>query len=159
MGKKELETRAEKIAIAAIKYSMLKQDANKVIVFDKKEALNFEGNTGPYLLYTYARASSILRKAKSARKTKYETPNFQEARLIKKIAVFSEVVEQAYKNLNPSLIANYSFELAQIFNEFYHSSRVIGSKEESFRLALVKAFTITIKQALSLLGIEAIERM
>lgn len=159
LGKKELETRAEKIAIAAIKYSMLKQDANKVIVFDKKEALNFEGNTGPYLLYTYARASSILRKAKSARKTKYETPNFQEARLIKKIAVFSEVVEQAYKNLNPSLIANYSFELAQIFNEFYHSSRVIGSKEESFRLALVKAFTITIKQALSLLGIEAIERM
>lgn len=157
---KELEDRARKVAVAAIFYGDLKNYRTNDIIFDIERFLDFEGDTGPYLLYSYARASSIIRKAKKQKpKIKFHTPNFQEYKLVKKLANFPEIVNSAYKSLNPSLIANYSFQLAQIFNEFYHSSKVIGSEEEAFRLALVKAFRIIIKQALSLLGIDVIERM
>ncbi len=159
LSKKELEKRALAISTAAIKYSMLKQDPNKVIIFNKEEALNFEGNSGPYLLYSYARASSILKKAKKKPQLKITDLKAEEIGLIRKLSQFPEVVEDAYKNFAPNLIANFSFQLAQIFSEFYHSSRVIGSKEENFRLALVSAFRIVMKSALFLLGIEVIEEM
>ncbi len=155
-----LEKRALDIFISAIKYSMLKQDPNKNIIFIKEEAFNFEGNTGPYLLYSYARASSILKKAKKVKKkVKFSKLTNQEIALIKKIFLFPEIVEKAGQSLNPSLIANYSHELAQLFNEFYHSCRVIGEKSEEFRLKLVDAFRICIKNALYLLGIKVLEEM
>lgn len=162
ISKKQLEKRALAISIAAIKYDMLKQDASKPLVFVKEEALNFEGNSGPYLQYSYARASSILKKAKKSKKHQgriIKALENEEIEIIKKISQFQEQVEKASKNLDPSLITNYSFDLAQIFNEFYHSCPVIGSKQENFRLKLVQAFRITIKNALWLLGIEAIEEM
>lgn len=156
----ELEKRALAVSIAAIKYSMLKQNANRVIIFKKEQALNFEGDTGPYLLYSYARASSILRKAKSrASKTKTKNLEKPEFELAKKLAQFPEVTESAYKNYNPSLIANYSYELAKIFNEFYHACPVINSDNEKFRLELVAAFRIILKNSLTLLGIETLEEM
>lgn len=149
------------IGIGAIKYAMLRNENNKNITFDWEQALSFEGDSGPYLQYSYARASSILRKAKKKIKSKIKIIKLEEAeiKLIKKLLSFQEIVNQAYNHLSPSIIANYSFELSQTFNEFYHSCQVIGSKEESFRLALVQAFRIIIKQSLYLLGIEVMEEM
>lgn len=157
----ELENRALKISIACMKYSMLKQNANKIIVFNPKEALNFEGDTGAYILYSYARASSILKKAVRKAKEKNSAIELEksEFELVKKLSQFPEVVEASCRTLNPSSIAVYSYQLSQIFNEFYHSSQVIGSEEETFRLFLVDAFRQVLKNALNLLGIEVIEKM
>ncbi len=159
-SKKEIDSRSLAIAISAIKYSMLKQDSKKTIVFDKKEALEFEGNTGPYLLYSYARASSILRKVKNKSK-KFKILNLSpsEVNLIKKIQDFPEIVKKAYQELAPNLIANYAYELAQSFNEFYHAHQVIGSKEEGFRLKMIEAFRNVLKKSLNLLGIKELEEM
>lgn len=158
---KDLEERALKISVAAIKYAMLKQSVNKNMIFDKKEALNFEGDTGPYLLYTYARARSILRKAKFNPKKKYNLLNLsdKEKNLIVQMGKFSEIVKQAYSHLAPNLVANYAYELAQSFNEFYHSTQVIGDDREQFLLVLVSSFSQVLKNALNLLGIEVLEKM
>jgi len=155
----DIDERAMKIGIASIKYSMLKQDPRKTMVFDPRGDVSFEGDTGPYLLYSYARASSIIRKVKSKAKVKILDLKEQEIKLLKKIDFFPQIVEKAYGNLAPNLIANYVFELAQIFNEFYHSCPVMGSESEGFRLKLVDAFRITLKKGLDLLGIETIEEM
>lgn len=157
---KELEKRALLISIAAIKYSMLKQDNNKNITFDKEEALNFEGNSGPYLQYSYARANSILKKSKKqASNVKVKALEEREISLVKKLEVFPEVVNNAYKALNPCILANYVFELSQIFNEFYQFCKVIGTEEESQRIGIIKAFMYIQKSVLSLLGIEIMEKM
>lgn len=157
---KELDKRALSISIAAIKFSMLRQSPNKVIIFTKEDALSFEGDTGPYIQYSYARASSIIRKSKKKLKPKIKhIPEVHETELIKKLAEFPEIVKQAHKQLNPGIIANYSFSLAQIFNEFYHACPVINSEQEEFRLSLVQSFRIIIKSSLSLLGIDVIEEM
>ncbi|MCH7568910.1 MAG: arginine--tRNA ligase [Nanoarchaeota archaeon] len=157
----ELYDRSLAIAIASIKYSMLKQDPDKVIIFDKKKALRFEGNTGPYLLYSYARALSILGKAsyKKQKKFKIKEVNEYEKRLVSLLAQFPEVVRHSYINLTPSLVANYAYQLAQRFSEFYHNCPVIGSEQEQFRLKLVDSFSQVIKNALWLLGIPVIPEM
>ena len=161
LNEKELEERALKISVASIKYAMLKQSSSNVIVFNKEDALNFEGNTGAYLLYSYARARSILRKAnyKGKNKIKITTISDREKNLISNLGFFPEEVLHAEKNLTPNTIANYAFKIAQMFNEFYHSEQVIGSKEEEFRLALVDCFVIVLKNSLNLLGIETLEEM
>jgi len=158
LSEKELNHRSLAVAIAAMKYSMLKQDTNKGITFVKEEALRFEGDTGPYLLYSYARARSILEKAKYKTK-KYDVVLDGEEQLISELSKFPDVVFQAYKNLAPNLVANYANKLCQTFNEFYHKTKVIGSDEEQFRLALVDSFSIVLKNALGLLGINVIEKM
>ncbi|MBI2628702.1 arginine--tRNA ligase [Candidatus Pacearchaeota archaeon] len=163
--KRKTKGNAEIIGVGAIKYSFLKNDPVKDVNFSWEHSLNFEGDSGPYLQYSYARASSIIRKSeKSKLKSKsknYNIPELtsQEISLIKKISEFPEVVEKAEKQLNPSIIANYSFQLAQSFNEFYHSCKVIGDDCEAFRLKLVNAFRTTIKNSLYLLGIEVMEEM
>ncbi|MEM2784810.1 MAG: DALR anticodon-binding domain-containing protein, partial [Candidatus Pacearchaeota archaeon] len=157
---KELERRAKKIALSAIKYAMLSQSMKKTIVFNENEIIRFEGDTGPYLLYTYARASSIIRKSKKKKIAfKIKSLKEQEIKLIKMLSNFPETVERAKKELDPSLIANYSYRLAQIFNEFYHSCPVLKSSEKDQRLAMVQATRIVLKESLRLLGIETIERM
>src|SRR3989344_5448329 len=163
--KRKTKGDAKKIAIAAIKYAMLRNDNDKNIIFSWENSLNFEGDSGPYLQYSYARASSIIRKAeKSKLKSKsksYDIPELtsQEINLIKKISEFPQTVEKAEKQLNPSIIANYSFQLSQSFNEFYHSCKVLGEDCEEFRIKLVNAFRTTIKNSLYLLGIEVMEEM
>jgi len=160
ISKEELEKRALAVSIAAIKYSMLKQSSSKIITFKKEDALNFEGDTGPYLLYSYARASSIIRKIKSKKSsTKILDLEPKEFELTKKLSQFPEIILSAYNNYNPSLIANYSYELAKLFNEFYHTCPVINSENEAFRLKLVKSFRIVLKNSLNLLGIETLEEM
>jgi arginyl-tRNA synthetase len=160
LSNEELEKRAKIVSLGAIKYAMLSQNTNKTIIFDENKIVSFEGDTGPYLLYSYARASSILRKTKKQKKS-YGIKNIEkiEIELVKKLSQFPEIVLNSYKNLNPSLIANYSYQLAQIFNGFYHSSKVIGSDEEEFRLALVNSFRIVLKNSLKLLGIDVVEKM
>jgi len=149
-----------KISIAAIKYSMLKQNPKKNIIFNKEDALSFEGDTGPYLQYSYARATSILKKAgRKNKKIILKELEPKEIDLIKKISQFQEIVMSAYKDLNPSLIANYSYQLAQIFNEFYHNCPVIDSEKKIFRLELVNSFRQVLKNSLNLLGIEVLEEM
>jgi len=163
-AKKEIEKRntkgdPEKIGVGAVKYAILKNNNNKLIHFNLDDALNFEGDTGPYIQYSYARASSILRKAKAKGNLEIHELETKEFELIKKLSEFPEIVLSAYKNLNPSLIANYAYSLSQIFNEFYHLCPVIGSKQESFRISLIKSFTFVLKNALGLLGIETMEEM
>ncbi len=159
LPKTELEKRSLKIALAAIKYMLLKIDVKKDMVFNPKESINFEGDTGPYIQYSYARASSILKKTKNQDKFKVYNLEPKELELVKKLAEFPDIVMNSYKNLAPSVLANYSYQLAQIFNEFYHACPVIGSKQEAFRLALVQAFRQILKNSLQLLGIDAIEKM
>lgn len=153
------EERSLKIALAAIKYQLLKIDFAKNMVFDPKKAISFEGDTGPYLLYSYARASSILRKAASLPDVAIGTLEPGEVRLVKKINSFPETARYAAEKYSPTVIATYSFDLAQVFNEFYHTCPVLGSDAAGFRLALVKTFRSVLKRCLWLLGIEEIEEM
>lgn len=155
----DLEKRSRKIALGAIKYAMLSQGTNKVITFDEDEIMRFEGNTGPYLQYSYARASSILKKAGKPKNTEPKNLENPEIRLIIELSKFPETVKKAGESQNPSLIANYAHSLCQTFNEFYHSCPVIGNENEGFRLKLIESFRITLSNALYLLGIEAIEEM
>ena len=163
LSEKELEKRSLTIALAAIKYALLKIEASKNMTFNPNESISLEGNTGPYLLYSYARAKSILRKIKKGKKeinkSKPKSLNESEKALITKLSEFSEIVASSLHQMNPSAIANYSFLLCQCFNEFYHNSPVLNSENESFRLELVKAFSQTIKNALNLLGIDVLEEM
>jgi arginyl-tRNA synthetase len=160
VSEKELEERAKKIALAAIFYGDLKNYRANDIVFDVNKFISFEGNTGPYLLYSYARAKSILNKAEYSPK-KFDIKNLSESekKLITKLSNFPEVVQHSFDNLSPNIIANYAFDLSQLFNEFYHSSQVIGSEQESLRLSIVSCFAQTLSNALSLLGISVIEKM
>lgn len=161
LNNKELNKRAKAIAIAAIFYGDLKNYRVKDILFDINRFISFEGDTGPYLLYSYARARSILRKAKYKSLSNVKSKNISEKEkdLIVLLGRYPEIVQNAQKDLSPNLIANYSFDIAQKFNEFYHSEQVIGSEDEIFRLSLVDAFSIILKDSLSLLGIETLEKM
>ena len=159
ISKKQLKERAIKIAIAAIFYGDLKNNHRNNIIFNIKKFVSFEGNTGPYILYSYARASSIMKKAPEQKKFKVYDLEPKETELVKKLSQFPEVILNAYRSLNPSIIANYSYQLAQIFNEFYHTCKVIGSEQEAFRLALVQSFRQVLKNSLELLGIRTVEEM
>jgi len=147
-----------KIGIGALKYAILYVSPIKDVEFSWEKALSFEGNTGPYLQYTYARASSILAKKKPG---KYKVTNLEEKEieLLKKMYEFPEIVEHAAREYNPALVATYAFELASKFNEFYHDCPVIGSETEQFRLNLVNSFRFVIKNSLGLLGIEVMKEM
>ena len=160
ISKKELEERSRKIAIAAIFYGDLKNYRSNDMIFDINHFLSFEGDTGPYLLYSYARAHSIIRKARGKReKTDVRKLEESESALVSEIARFEEVVEKSFRSLAPNVIANYTYSLAKTFSDFYRDCAVLGSESESFRLELVRAFGQTIKNALGLLGIETIEEM
>jgi len=150
---------AKTIALAAIKYSILRNAPSKNIIFNLDESLKFEGNTGPYLLYSYARASSIIRKSKKKTNLKKENVSEKEIKLLKKINEFSLVLERANQRYAPNLLANYSYELAKAFNEFYHTEKVIKSEKEEFKLAIIEKFRETLKESLSLLGINVLEKM
>ena len=166
--KRKTKGNPEKVGVGAIKYIILKNEPIKDVQFSWEQALSFEGNTGPYLQYSYARASSIIKKAKNKNfnKGKLNISKYnlakEEIALIKKISDFPEIVIQAGDKMNPSLLANYSHELAQVFNEFYHNCPVINAdnkEQEAFRLKLVDAFRTTLKNALHLLGIEVMDEM
>ncbi len=160
--KRKTKGSPEKVGTGAIKYIIIKNEPTKDVQFSWEQALSFEGNTGPYLQYSYARASSIIRKAnKQNFNKKPEIPELtkQETVLLMKISKFPQIIEDAGKHMNPALIANYAYELAKSFSEFYTQCKVIGDKNEAFRLHLINAFRTTLKNALHLLGIKVMEEM
>ncbi len=159
MDSAEVEKRALAISLAAIKYQLLKTETSKNMIFNPKEAIRFEGDTGPYLLYSYARASSILRKANREMDTQPWSANQSEMRLIKKIANFPQVLHDSIQKLVPSMLANYAYDLCQSFNHFFHECPVLKSQFSGQRLALVAAFRNTIGIVLDLLGIQTLEEM
>jgi len=163
MDAKWIEKISKTIALASLKYDMLKTSPNKTIIFDWKNALDFEGNAAPYLLYTYARALSILghaeKKAKDFDMSLLKEPH--ERDLIRMISEFPESVARAAEDMRPHYIANFCYEIATKFNEFYQFVPVLKAEEKMryARLALVEAVSLVLRNALKLLGIEALERM
>ena len=155
---------AEEIAVSALRYNLIKQDLGKMITFDISESLNLEGDTGPYLQYAYARSIHILQKSDhDYSQRKYDLLTSEpEHRLIKELAKFDIVLEQAVKNLDPRLIAKYAYTLATEFNLFYEKVPVLREKDPEImhsRLVLVKAFGFMLKKALNLLGVAPLDKM
>lgn len=150
---------ARKVALAAIIFADLQNNRIHNVIFDWKQALSFEGKTGPYILYTFARASSVLKKANKPKAVKIIDLKKEEIALLKKLEEFPLKIEQASNQFAPHILAEYAYELAQQFNEFYHACPVLGSKEEAFRLKLIEAFSAVMKNSLNLLGIETVEEM
>lgn len=161
----ELENKGEvakKVGIGAVIFTYLRNYREKDIVFDWKEMLSFEGETGPYVQYTYARARSILRKNEAeGLETNLSLHAQEEFELAKTLSVFHDAVVTAVEKYEPSVITRYVLELAKDFNKFYNNCPIRTAEEDvrKARLALVKATCVAIHNALALLGIETVERM
>ena len=149
------------VALGAVKYAFLKNRIGADMIFDPAESVSLQGNSGPYLQYAYVRARSILQKANDKSNLQPVTSNLErdERSLARKIGEFSEVVEQATKEMLPSHIATYLYDLAQSFNGFYEKNRILGDAREVQRLKLITAYSIALKKGLQLFGIAAPEKM
>ena len=151
------------IGLGALKYFILKVDPKKRILFDPKSSVDFQGNTGPFIQYTYARIQSILRKA-NFNYSKYVAIELheKEKEIIKLLEAFPETVQQAAANYSPAIIANYTYDLVKEFNSFYQNVSILGEEnldKKIFRVQISEKVGNTIKQAFSLLGIQVPERM
>jgi arginyl-tRNA synthetase len=152
------------IGLGALKYYILKVDPKKQILFNPEESVDFAGNTGPFIQYTYARIQSILRKANFDLNgtTIAIALHEKEKELLKQIELFPEVIQNAAHNHSPALVANYTYELVKEYNSFYQSVSILGEEDlnkKTFRVQLSKKVGETIKSAFNLLGIEVPERM
>lgn len=169
LGKLESYSEDEKqslyktIGLGALKYYILKVDPKKRILFDPKDSIDFQGNTGPFIQYTYARIQSILRKGTSTDyKNGVRILHEKEKQLIKQLEEFPNVIQNAAEQHSPALIANYTYDLVKDFNSFYQNVSILGANsasEKAFRVALSKTVGYTIKNAFSILGIQVPERM
>ena len=150
----------KQVSLAALKYHILKVDPKKSILFDPNESIDFNGNTGPFIQYTYARIKSLSRKNKNKMNFTKVNLSKKEKDLIIQLNDLPNVILNAYKNLNPGLIANYCYELVKLYNSFYQSSTILGNEEiNSFRIMLSNKVGSSIKKSMSLLGIEVPDRM
>ncbi|MDD5163432.1 MAG: arginine--tRNA ligase [Candidatus ainarchaeum sp.] len=165
LSEKEVAKRSKKIALSAIKFFLLKIDSAKDMNFDPEKSIAFEGETGPYVQYTYARAKSILRKSK---KTGFAKANFgllkeqSESELVSLLADFPGVVQKTASHLSPHVLCQYLIGLSEKFNSFYHAVPVLQAENKKIaeaRLALVAATAQTLKNGLALLNIETLEEM
>jgi arginyl-tRNA synthetase len=152
------------IGLGALKYFMLKVDPKKSMLFNPEESVDFAGNTGPFIQYTYARIQSILRKANFDYKTTVTTTNLheKEKELIKQLALFPEVIQNAATNHSPALVANYTYDLVKEYNSFYQNVSILGEENlntKILRVQLSDKVAQTIKFAFQLLGIEVPNRM
>lgn len=168
MSEEERNEIARIVGLGALKYFILKVDARKNMLFNPEESIDFNGNTGPFIQYTYARIRSILRKAAAEGITIPTTLSSQmplndkEIELIQKLNEFGAAVKQAGKDYSPSGIANYCYELTKAFNQFYHDYSILGADTENekvVRLVLAQNVGKTLKNGMALLGIEVPERM
>ncbi|MEG1666881.1 arginine--tRNA ligase [Chryseobacterium sp.] len=159
----EKEISYEIIGQAALKYFMLKVDPKKKMLFNPEESIDFNGNTGPFILYTYARIQSLLNKANFEQKEVAEVElNQHEKEVIMQLANYKSVVERASESLSPALVANYLYDLVKSYNSFYQSNIILKLEDEDlkqFRLNLSNLTAQTIKKSLSLLGIGTVNRM
>lgn len=154
------------IGLGALKYFILKVDPKKRILFDPKESIDFQGNTGPFIQYTYARIQSIIRKANFdyavALNPNDRVLDPKEKELIKQLQLFPELIQNAAAQHSPALVANYTYELVKAFNSFYQNVSILGADNTSdkiFRVQLSNQVALTIKNAFAVLGIEVPERM
>ena len=155
---------ARMIGLGALKYFLLKVDPRKNMMFNPKESIDFNGNTGPFIQYTYARIQSVLRRAQQEVNvlTTKPVPSEKEITLIQKIADFPAVVEEAGRNYSPAIIANYCYDLAKEYNQFYHDYSILKEDDEAvkaMRLLISSITARTLKVATALLGIEMPNRM
>lgn len=169
LGKLEGYSESEKeelykiIGLGALKYFVLKVDPKKRILFDPKSSVDFQGNTGPFIQYTYARIQSIIRKANFDYSSMVTIElHEKEKELLKQLEVFPETIQQAATNYSPAIIANYTYDLVKEFNSFYQNVSILGEENKDkkiFRVQLSNKVAQTIKTAFSLLGIQVPERM
>lgn len=159
----EKEKSYEIVGLGALKYFMLKVDPKKKMLFNPAESIDFNGNTGPFIQYTYARIQSLLNKADYSDKDfgAYE-PNTSEKELIMQLANFKEVVERAAETLSPAQVANYVYDLVKTYNSFYQNNPIMNLEDEyakQFKLQISDMTAKTIKKSLNLLGINVVNRM
>jgi len=152
------------IGLGALKYYILKVDPKRTILFDPEKSIDFQGNTGPFIQYTYARIQSILRKAGDLVKQDFKVEGLhpKEKEVIKQLGIFPQVISNAAEQQNPGLIANYTYDLVKLYNSFYQSVPILAADNENekiFRVKLSKKVSETIKNGFKLLGIEVPERM
>ena len=152
------------IGLGALKYFILKVDPKKSILFDPKASVDFQGNTGPFIQYTYARIQAILRKASAQEKVDFSEIALtdKEKNVLKQLQLFPNTIQQAAASYSPAIIANYTYDLVKEFNSFYQNISILGAENEAlknFRVNLCSAVGNTIKNAFSLLGIQVPERM
>ncbi len=167
LSSKEAENVSRMVGLGALKYFILKVDPKKTMLFDPKESIDFNGNTGPFIQYTHARIKSVLRKADESGVAMPEIIpvvllNAKEIELVKLIEDFPVVIKQAGEDFSPAQIANYTFELAKEYNQFYHDYSIMREEDEGvkhMRLMLSKQVAGIIKRAMGLLGISVPERM
>ena len=158
---------ARKVGLGALKYFILKVDPRKNMLFNPEESIDFNGNTGPFIQYTYARIQSVLRKAAEANvlvaaEGLQPTLTEQEVALVQKLTELPVVIRQAGDDFSPAVICNYAYALAQLFNSFYHDCSIMNEPDEqkrAFRLLLAKTVARTLEKTMALLGIEVPERM
>lgn len=165
-SEKEIGEITEMVGLGALKYFLLKVDPRKNITFDPKESIDFNGNTGPFIQYTYARIRSVLRKAAEAGMgmSGYAgvKPGEREITVIQRLADYPTVVGDAGRNYSPALIANYVYDLVKEYNQFYHDCSILKEEDEAvraLRLALSECTARTVESAMGLLGIKVPERM
>ncbi len=167
-SKEEKESLYKIIGLGALKYYILKVDPKKRILFNPEESVDFQGNTGPFIQYTYARIQSILRKATStgvAIEKTISTPfslHEKEKELLKQLQIFPDTIQLAADNYSPAVIANYTYDLVKEFNSFYQNVSILGEQEEQkkiFRVQLSKKVSMVIQDAFKLLGIQVPKRM
>lgn len=152
---------AEKVAVGAVKYSFLKTGLAQEIAFDLNESISLEGNSGPYIQYTYARTQSVLEK-RGDYKIKISsklTLSDEENEVLRKLSQFQEIIIDAAKNYSPNILCGYLYDLASKFNTFYQKHKIIGGEDENYKLLLTQGTGQVIKNGLRLLGIEAPKRM
>jgi len=168
LSEKEIADIVRITGMGALKYFILKVDPRKNMTFNPKESIDFNGNTGPFIQYTHARIRSVLRKAAEAGMVLPEkilpdlTISTKESNLIQQVAAFANIVKEAGEQYSPALIANYVYELAKEYNQFYHDFSILREENESlraFRLLLSESIARVIKNAMGLLAIEVPERM
>ncbi len=167
MSKEELNELNEVIGLAGLKYFLIKVDPQKQLLFDPKESIDIFGHTGPFIQYAYTRTASIARNAQSIQaydehKTLEKEINEAEKSLLRKLYMYPYVLKEAGNQYNPSLIANYVYELAKDYNRFYHGDKIIFSDEpnlSAFRFALSNMSGKIIKKCMALLGIDVPEKM
>ena len=153
----------KKIGLGALKYFVLKVDPKKRILFDPKSSVDFQGNTGPFIQYTYARIQSIIRKSDfDYSKAVTIELHEKEKELLKQLELYPETIQQAAANYSPALIANYTYDLVKEFNSFYQNVSILGEEDQDkkvFRVQLAKKVADIIKSAFLLLGIQVPDRM
>ncbi len=150
------------IGLGALKYFILKVDPKKRILFDPKTSVDFAGNTGPFIQYTFARIQSILSSKSIKNAQAIDTIEEKEKEIIKHLLLYPETIQQAAHQYSPALVANYIYDLVKLFNSFYQNISILGDKDEArvaFRLRLCNEVAQVIQRACKLLGIEVPNRM